>query len=940
MNSLKMKLPQKKLPYIFILVFSLLFFVTLLLFIKLNRQFSKTMIQSYHKDQLYLIKTVATGMQQIINQINRELTHLSVLEELRQKNPKAYIHQFQDFYRFFAGRINSISKINTQGKIEYVYPYSEEYINKDMNHLQCVRDVFHTKELTISKCFTTEVGVYVLAINRPILFQEGKEKPLKGVIRCVIHLDTFTNLFRPIINLQEEGEIWMIDQDGMIIYHPDPQFNLKNYGNIVETKGLEQTKNIQANNVKTPYHYIKKGIESWGIYPFWGGNDELYAMTPLKIGAKIWSVGITTPYAFLYQPIKRNNHIMWFLTITLLTIFSLGGFILHYVNKKKTLLEAETKLLEADTKFLKKKVELEEEIKKERDKLNILFESMADAVLVINSNHQVEFMNQTAITTFGQQIGRRCFEVLRDYERPCDSCQLAENEKFPMEPTRFYCQDHRTKRWYEINAAPLQKDEQKKYLIAILRDVTKEKELEEKLKTSEKKYRTLINYTDDLIMMQDYSGTVIYGSQSVEKILGFVPDEIFHRPFQSLLTENPINDPWRKEIKSQADAQRRLQPHLLECKTKHGDKIILEANESIVFDSEGQENRIMGVYRDITERKRLEEQLLESERLRILSLTKRFSYGELIGKNSKMQEIYELIEAVSQSKATVLILGKSGTGKELVARAIHYQGPLSKGPFIGVNCAALSENLLESELFGHVKGSFTGAIKNKSGRFELADGGTLFLDEIGDISLNVQTKLLRVLQEQKFERVGGEKTIRVEVRIIVATNKDLYEEVQKGKFREDLYYRLNVVEITLPLLIERIDDLPLLITHFIEKFNHQTGKKITGVSRETMKILSHYPWPGNVRELEHVIEHAFVKCVKDIIHHVHLPRSIAETKTEGIIQEGIKKGHIKDQIEKDILLKTLEECNWNFPLVTQKLDISRATLWRRMKKYGMSTKNL
>ncbi len=461
----------------------------------------------------------------------------------------------------------------------------------------------------------------------------------------------------------------------------------------------------------------------------------------------------------------------------------------------------------------------------------------------------------------------------------------------------------------------------------------------QKLISSEKKYRTIVNHTSDLIVLQDFNGTVIFVSESIENLLGYQVEEFCSKLFQEFFSDNPINKIWRKEVKTQIDVQKRLKPHLLECITKQGDKIILEANESTVFSQEGQEKQIMGVYRDITERKRLEEQLLESERLRMLSLTKRFRFGEIIGGNRGMQEIYELIETVSQSKATVLILGKSGTGKELVARAIHYQGPLAKGPFIGVSCSVLSENLLESELFGHVKGAFTGAVKDKTGRFELADGGTLFLDEIGDISLNIQTKLLRVLQERQFERVGGEKTIKVDVRILAATNKDLKEAIAAGNFREDLYYRLNVVEISLPTLNERMDDLPLLITIFIEKFNRDTGKKITGLSREARKILSHYQWPGNVRELEHVIEHAFVKCDKPIIQTNHLPKSILEAKTEGIIHTGIKKGLTKDQIEKDILLTTLEDLNWNLILVMQKLNISRPTLWRRMKKYGLTAKN-
>ena len=310
---------------------------------------------------------------------------------------------------------------------------------------------------------------------------------------------------------------------------------------------------------------------------------------------------------------------MSFLTLAIFGIFGLGGYLLHRSNKKGSLLEAETE-------FLKKQVELEEEIKKERDRLHNLFDSMADAVLVINSDYQVEFMNQPAISRFGEQIGRRCFQVLCGCDRPCSVCQLSDQASPSSEQTLFHCHDCGRNRWYEVSAAPLIKNDQTKSIVEIIRDVTKEKELEEKLIASEKKYRTLVSHTKDLIMVQDFQGTVLLVSESVENLLGYRMEEFCHRPFQQFLTESPVNDPWRKEIGGQADLQSRLQPHLLECKTRQGNKILLEANESAVFDREGQEKQIMGVYRDITERKRLEEQLLESERLRMLSLTKRFRF--------------------------------------------------------------------------------------------------------------------------------------------------------------------------------------------------------------------------------------------------------------------------------------------------------------------------
>ncbi len=312
------------------------------------------------------------------------------------------------------------------------------------------------------------------------------------------------------------------------------------------------------------------------------------------------------------------------------------------------------------------------------------------------------------------------------------------------------------------------------------------------------------------------------------------------------------------------------------------------------------------------------------------ALEKRYSFGNIIGKNEKMQEIYELISDISLTDSTVLIQGESGTGKELIARAIHFNSPRKNKPFIVANCSAYSQNLLESELFGHEKGAFTGAIRRKIGRFELAHGGTIFLDEIGEVSPPTQILLLRVLQDHRFERVGGEETLEVDVRVIAATNKNLMEEMKKGTFREDLYYRLNVIPIFIPPLRERRDDIPLLASHFLEKFNKEKGKKIINISPEVMEILLSHHWPGNVRELENVIEHAVIIAKKDEISTKDLPQYLFQKiyKEQELVT--------LEDYEKDLILRTLKELNWNKHKVAQKLKINRSTLYGKMKRYGLS----
>ncbi len=316
----------------------------------------------------------------------------------------------------------------------------------------------------------------------------------------------------------------------------------------------------------------------------------------------------------------------------------------------------------------------------------------------------------------------------------------------------------------------------------------------------------------------------------------------------------------------------------------------------------------------------------------IVGLKKRLDaatgFGELIGKDPKMQVVYKLIEDVASSDATVLIQGESGTGKDLVARAIHQHSPRTGGPFVVINCSAYPATLLESELFGHEKGAFTGALRQKAGRFEQAHGGTVFLDEVGDIPLPAQVKLLRVLQTRKFERVGGEQTLKVDVRVLAASHKDLVQEVKNGDFREDLFYRLNVIPIKLPPLRERKNDIPLLIEYFLKLFAASKKKDIQGLSSKALRLLLNYTWPGNVRELENTIEHAIVLAKAGQVEGWDLPSAI-QASSPGT-------SPTLAQREGKTLLEILEECGWNKKLAAQRLGISRSTLYLMLKRHKIS----
>jgi two-component system response regulator HydG len=333
-----------------------------------------------------------------------------------------------------------------------------------------------------------------------------------------------------------------------------------------------------------------------------------------------------------------------------------------------------------------------------------------------------------------------------------------------------------------------------------------------------------------------------------------------------------------------------------------------------------------------------EKQRLENENAYLREAEKGAFYpSDMIGESSAIREIKKTVQKIAQGDSTVFIHGESGTGKELIARAIHDFSPRRDGPFIKLNCSALAEGVLESELFGHEKGSFTGAHKRRLGRFELADRGTLFLDEIGDISPMIQLKLLRVLQEREFERVGGTTTIKVDVRLVTSTNKDLKEEIKKGTFREDLYYRLHIIPLTVPPLRERLEDLPLLVEHFLRKLAVRTRKQIERVTPEAMKRLAAYPWPGNIRELENVIEQTMVLCEADVVDAHDLPNFLgAEGGPLLKPQLGAKPlPELLDDIERELITEAFRKSGGVKTETARMLGIKTSALYYKLEKYGL-----
>jgi PAS domain S-box-containing protein len=444
-------------------------------------------------------------------------------------------------------------------------------------------------------------------------------------------------------------------------------------------------------------------------------------------------------------------------------------------------------------------------------------------------------------------------------------------------------------------------------------------------------WKTVVNTIQDGVMIVDTDGTIVSANKALEKITGYPKEELIGKPCTILncniceIARERKGEKWCSLFRTGAVTMRRCA--LLK---KDGGRTHVLKNASLLHDTDGS---VMGAVETMTDINELIEKDTQIEAFR-RELRTEDGFQGLLGTSALMQQVFDLIGNASHSDAPVIIFGESGCGKELVAKAIHTAGARKNRPFIKVNCAALTESLLESELFGHVKGAFTGAYRSREGRFEAANGGDIFLDEIGDLPLSTQVKLLRVLEEKVVERVGDNRPLPIDVRIISATNRNLNQLVGQGAFREDLFYRINVIPITVPPLRERVVDIPLLAEHFFRRIKLKTNQRIQGISDKSMALLMAYAWPGNVRELKSAFEYAFVSCQESMIQPHHLPPSVHQAHP---LPENTNKNPLnRSQMKKKQLIEALEKVGGNQSRAAEILGISRVTVWNRMKKYGIT----
>jgi two-component system, NtrC family, response regulator HydG len=470
---------------------------------------------------------------------------------------------------------------------------------------------------------------------------------------------------------------------------------------------------------------------------------------------------------------------------------------------------------------------------------------------------------------------------------------------------------------FDYVSKPVQLDS----LMHITKTALKHKVLADEKEKYRSNLEAIFKSVKDSIITVDKDLHIIEINEAAKDICNLSRDSV-GKSFKSLLThcDGRCADALEETVRD----KKPVEIYHFECRHKSYPQQVVTATTYPLINTKGTFTGAVLVVRDETHLAGLEREMKERQRLH-----------NIIGKSDKMQTIYSYIENLADVQSTVLITGESGTGKELVAEALHYKGGRNNKPLVKVNCSALSDNLLESELFGHVKGSFTGALKDRIGRFKLADGGTILLDEIGDISPKIQVKLLRVLQEKTFERVGESTPTNVDVRVVACTNQDLRKKIEHGEFREDLYYRLNVVEISVPPLKDRKEDIPALIDHFVNKFNKKINKNIVGISTDVQKIFMNYSWPGNIRELEHALEHAFILCHQKTITVKHLPPAFEKFFVTGEAHFNSMGGD-----EKLAIVQALEKTAGNKTMAARLLGISRRGIYRKIKEHKIKMQNM
>jgi PAS domain S-box-containing protein len=782
-----------------------------------------------------------------------------------------------------------------------------------------------------------------------------------GVVVCILTLDRLTQKIMVPVKPSERGYAYLIDAKSDVLWAIDRSLLGENL--------LQKAENFPA--FRQIVEKMMSGESGTGEYTYYrvraSNNsyvkelkEKLIGYAPAHLGDGLWAVGVWAPR----EDAKRLIHSAYLshlllVSFIILSILLGSSYALAMSYRYNKILEKE---VEGKTR----------EFKESHQRLLTVLDSLDAAVYVADmETHEILFVNKYTRDLHGDVAGKTCWHVFHNGQPgPCDFCTNTNILSPDGQPTGVYVrefQDKINKRWYQAHDRAIRWVDGRIVRLEIAADITDRKQAEEELSRSYREMGTFCRIIKEIGGQQSLDGVSAFliselrGILKAEHLILYVLAS--NRSALYVLSERRTSTILDRDLIHVASAiiedldgvnispKNGFKPPLLpDYFPTEGQQIIIPLGDGSLLegaivascnsDSQCDENRLelAGLILEQASGA-IRRAVLHQEEIQALQgrLTITSEYYGIIGRDPAMQTVYKMIQDIAPTDATVLIQGESGTGKELVAAAIHRESPRQNKPFVVVNCSAYAPTLLESELFGHEKGAFTGAVRQKAGRFEQADGGTVFLDEIGEIPLSAQIKLLRVLQTQRFERLGGEQTLAVNVRILAATNKDLTEEVKNGNFREDLYYRLNVIPIHLPPLKLRRNDIPLLSQHFLHRFAREQGKEeITDISSEAMRVLLDYWWPGNVRELENTIEYAVVlaKANAQRIEASDLPSRLFEANLPNWAGSYDDKTILEN--EKRLLIDVLEESNWNKSQAAQRLGISRSTLYGKIKKYRIA----
>jgi len=659
----------------------------------------------------------------------------------------------------------------------------------------------------------------------------------------------------------------------------------------------------------------------------WGTTDAVYPDDLPRVIA-VWQHAIETglPYEFEQRIRRADGEYRWFQLRGLPLRDADGHIIRWYVL-----------LTDIDARK-----QSEERLRQSEERFRLVLESIGAQVLSTTLEGELDFVNQPALDYFGRTLEQLKGWRTTDILHPDDLASAIAVWKDSIEKGLSYDVDHRFRRsdgvyrWFHVCGRPhrgVQGSIVRWY--ALLTDIDDRKRAEDKIREQEAEFRQIVDLAPQLVGVFGSDFERLYANRMTLDYHGVRLDE--WRQLSRGSVTHPDDSERVKAIRDRASASGSAYEVELRLRKHDGNYRWFLARFNPVRDDKGQISRWYVGCTDIEDRKRAENRLSQENIALREEIDKTSMFEEIVGTSAALKSVLSRISKVAPSGSTVLITGETGTGKELVARAIHRRSDRSSHVFVSVNCAAIPRDLIASELFGHEKGSFTGATQQRLGRFELANGGTLFLDEVGELPAETQIALLRVLQEHEFERVGGTRPIRADVRVIAATNRDLQAAIQTGSFRSDLFYRLHVFPIQIPPLRERKEDLPLLVVYFIDRYARKAGKKITDISKKTLALLESYPWPGNIRELQNVIERSIIVCETEnfSVDESWLSQKPPERKAESEL-------YLSEKVaaqEKEIIEAALRECQgrvWGPSGAATKLGIARSTLESKIRSLGIN----